>query len=167
MEKKELGRKRRKKWNQYWRASFSACSNWLWIKLRNALTDSGKQGYIQRLPSFNFHFILYLSPFVNTLAYKNSSNRYQGHSEQTVDPLNTPAWDTSINRWAIYIHDWDENRETFWETFLFECTKNICLVTRRMKRSGKWVQEFQGNRKVTFLEDWFFPWFPYSTTKDR
>lgn len=33
----KLGRKGRKKWNQYLRMSFSACSDWLWIKQKNSL----------------------------------------------------------------------------------------------------------------------------------
>lgn len=108
--------------------------------------NRGKQGSIQRLPSFNFYFILYYPAPFDTLPYKNSFSSYQGHGEQTVETLNTAASDTSIN--------WPNKNESL-------RLRNECLLHRQRSRA-RWEidEQFTYESEVRTNKD-----FPFLTHK--
>lgn len=135
--KKKLGRKGRKKWNQYWRMSFSACSNWLWIQQKNVLAIETEVNRVLfkgcLLLTFILFFITLPSIHCRTKILSagikarraNSGNAKHGSfgyfnklakqkliftaSERV--PVTQATKPSSLgNRWAIYIQEWGENK---------------------------------------------------------
>lgn len=118
--------------------SFSACSDWLWIKPKRP-SLSKHRGCVQRLRSFNFHLHLYFPPF-NARVYKIVSARIKS-TQQKLETLNRELrllqWisHTTVqnkclfakakklrllrNQWLICIQDWSENISSFGEILHF------------------------------------------------